>query len=295
MNQCFLCGDKLNECGKEVVDHYATNESFSIVECSGCGMNYTVPRPSERNLPEYYLESKYVSHTSQGRGLFNSLYRFFQFINLQLKLRGIRREGFRTGKMLDIGCGNGSALDFFIKKGWSGVGVEPASLARDYALSRGLIVYPESYLNEALNRDFDLITMWHVLEHVYDIPERMTQIKKLLKPDGLLVLALPNRNSFDAKYYGTYWAAYDVPRHLYHFSKKDIEALADVFEFDLVRVEPMWFDSFYVSLASENYRKSGFLGKIRSLFVGLRSNFNSSNTSSLIYYLRPKNPNFEKC
>ncbi|PKP21081.1 MAG: methyltransferase, partial [Bacteroidetes bacterium HGW-Bacteroidetes-22] len=188
--------------------------------------------------------------------------------------------------------GNGAALRYFNRKGWRGKGVEPASEARRHAISSGLEVFEENFLDEASGASFDLITMWHVLEHVYDVPERLKQIRRLVKSDGLVVVALPNPGSYDALHYGAYWAAWDVPRHLYHFSQKSVELLAMKAGFEVTAIRPMWFDAFYVALTSEKYKKSGYFGIISALLIGFWSNFVSGRgkqgTSSLIYYLRPR-------
>lgn len=288
MNQCFLCNHPLDNRGLQVRDHYASGELFVVNQCSYCGLCHTYPKPALSDLPGYYKTETYISHTSAKTGVFNKLYRLFQQMNLRLKLHGIRQKGLWTGRLLDIGCGNGAALSYFIKRGWNGVGVEPAPGARDFAIQLGLTVYDEQFLDELPSNSFDLVTLWHVLEHVPDVPGRMKQIRRLIKPDGLLVIALPNPDSFDAGFYKSYWAAWDVPRHLTHFSKRHIEELARQYGFVLVDIKPMWFDSFYVSLTSEKYKGSGFLGIVRALVVGLISNLAVKNTSSLTYYLRPK-------
>lgn len=291
-NQCIACGHDLSDQGMPVKDFYSSGEEFRIVTCPECGFSYTEPKPLRDDLPSYYSVEKYISHHSGSGGPFLKLYQMVQGFNLHLKRKGLAKRGKHGGRMLDIGCGNGAALQYFVEKGWTGIGVEPASAARQAASLRGLQVYEEAFLQDPGDRKFDVVTMWHVLEHVYDVPERLDQVRSLLTSDGLLVVAVPNPLSFDARFYRNFWAAWDVPRHLYHFTPKSISLLAGEAGFELVSTGSMWFDSFYVAITSEKYKKSGPWGLIRAGVVGLFSNLASGckgrGTSSIIYYFRPK-------
>lgn len=289
--QCIACGNPVDSIGVKIIDYYCSKESFSIITCNHCGLRFTEPKPPVDKLPDYYASEKYISHSDGRGGGFLKVYQLIQRFNLKMKLRGIYANGAKKGVLLDIGCGNGAALKFFTRMGWKGVGVEPASGARRLSILSGLEVYGENFLSEATGSSFDLITMWHVLEHVYDVPERLLQVKRLVKDDGLVVVAVPNPDSYDAIHYGPYWAAWDVPRHLYHFSKKSFELLITKAGFEIADIQPMWFDSYYVALKSEKYKKSGWFGFFIALWIGFWSNLisgrNKQGTSSLIYYLKP--------
>jgi len=134
--------------------------------------------------------------------------------------------------------------------------------------------------------------MWHVLEHVHALKPYLNQCLKSLKQNGRLIIAVPNYTSFDAKYYKKYWAAYDLPRHLYHFSPTSMATLLSEIGFEIVTIKPMWYDSFYVSLLSEKYKKSGKLGLMLAIIIGGISNFitlfDASKASSIIYEIKKK-------
>jgi 2-polyprenyl-3-methyl-5-hydroxy-6-metoxy-1,4-benzoquinol methylase len=188
---------------------------------------------------------------------------------------------------MDIGCGTGEFLNSCQKNNYQTTGIEPNEKARKFAIEKfGLTVFDESKLNIFSPSTFDVVTMWHVLEHVHKLKERMEQINRLLKPDGTLIIAVPNSDSFDAGKYYDFWAAYDLPRHLYHFTQESIKKLAKRNNFSVKTIIPLKFDAFYISLLSEKY----FTGKqnyIRSFINGIRSNNygrkNEDNYSSLIY------------
>jgi 2-polyprenyl-3-methyl-5-hydroxy-6-metoxy-1,4-benzoquinol methylase len=199
--------------------------------------------------------------------------------------------------ILDIGCGTGDFLAAAKNKGWSVVGIEPNENAKNLATKKVNTPHTKVssfYKNiEALLKDkgdekFDVITMWHVLEHVYNLEEYIRNLEKLLKPNGSLLIAVPNYNSFDAKYYGKFWAAYDVPRHLWHFSQKSIAKLFGENNMEVIQTIPMKFDSYYVSLLSEKY-KTGSSNPLKAFKIGFQSNLKAATSkeySSLIYILK---------
>ncbi|MFM7017439.1 class I SAM-dependent methyltransferase [Flavobacterium sp.] len=268
-----------------VKDHSVSQETFELVHDKDLDMLITHPQPSLDKLPSYYESVDYISHTDGNKSLFEKMYQFVKSIALKNKLNLINSESQR-GKILDIGAGVGDFLSVAKKDGWEIIGVEPSEKAKAIAKNKG-VTFVES-LNDLENNSFDVITMWHVLEHVPDLKNQIKELKRLIKPSGTIIIAVPNFNSFDAKYYGSFWAAYDVPIHLWHFSKTAIKKLFAKENLELQKVLPMKFDSFYVSLLSEKY-KTGKMNFIKAFFIGLRSNWAARQNmeySSHIYVLK---------
>jgi 2-polyprenyl-3-methyl-5-hydroxy-6-metoxy-1,4-benzoquinol methylase len=210
-------------------DHTVSKKEFNIVQCKSCGFKFTNPRPDASELGAYYKAEEYISHTDTKQGLMNRLYHLVRKYTLIKKLQLILKLSSGSGqkelKILDIGCGTGAFLDVCKKAGMNSIGIEPDSQARQLAIEKyGLDVRDENAFLTLENDSFDVITLWHVLEHVPLLNEILIKIKELVKPNGRVVIAVPNSSSIDAKYYGKFWAAYDVPRHLYHFNPNDISA-----------------------------------------------------------------------
>jgi 2-polyprenyl-3-methyl-5-hydroxy-6-metoxy-1,4-benzoquinol methylase len=250
---------------------------------------FTNPRPEAADLGRYYKSEEYISHSNSRRGIINKVYHRIRKRNHKTKFSIIERE-VNTGRILDIGCATGEFLAFMKERGWTCQGVEPDPEARAFAAENyGLEVLEEDALNQFPEKSFEVITLWHVLEHVPRLQERMKQLKRLLKPGGLLVIAVPNAASYDAQKYGSYWAGFDVPRHLYHFSKESAVSLFEKQGFMCKEILPMKFDAYYVSLLSEKYRKSS-LKILKAFFSGWRSNCyarrHQNGHSSLIYLLK---------
>ncbi|MBD3583750.1 class I SAM-dependent methyltransferase [Flavobacterium selenitireducens] len=269
-----------------VKDYTVSNENFDLIRDEGLDMLFTHPKPEGEQLAAYYESDDYISHTDGKRSLFERVYQFVKSIALKNKLRLVNQLKTRKGAILDIGAGTGDFLTVAKSDGWMVSAVEPSKKARSIAESKGILftdtteTLPES--------SFDVITMWHVLEHVPDPKWQLSELKRLLKPGGVIVIAVPNHKSYDAKVYGEFWAAYDVPRHLWHFSKTAIDKLAALANLKLVETLPMPFDAYYVSLLSEKYR-SGSMNPIKAFANGLKSNIKarkSGEFSSLIYILR---------
>ena len=269
-----------------VKDYSVSKETFDLYHDETLDMLITHPQPSLENLGKYYESEDYISHTDNKRSLFEKLYHFIKSIALKNKLNLINSLQFQKGKILDIGAGTGEFLSVAKNDGWQTIGVEPSDKAKAIAKSKGVSFVEQT--SELENQSFDVISMWHVLEHVPDLDKQIKELKRLLKPTGTLIIAVPNFKSFDAKHYGKYWAAYDVPIHFWHFSKTAIKMLFEKEEMKLEKVLPMQFDSFYVSLLSEKY-KSGKMNFIKAFFIGLQSNWKAKENfeySSHIYILK---------
>ena len=271
-----------------VKDYSVSKETFDLYHDETLDMLITSPQPSLENLGKYYESEDYISHTDNKRSLFEKLYHFIKSIALKNKLNLINSLQNNKGKILDIGAGTGEFLSVAKNDGWETIGVEPSEKAKAIAKNKGVSFVEET--TELENHSFDVISMWHVLEHVPDLEKQIKELKRLLKPTGTLIIAVPNFKSFDAKHYGKFWAAYDVPIHFWHFSKTAVKLLFEKEEMKLEKVLPMKFDSFYVSLLSEKY-KSGKMNFVKAFFIGLQSNLkakSNSEYSSHIYILKNK-------
>jgi 2-polyprenyl-3-methyl-5-hydroxy-6-metoxy-1,4-benzoquinol methylase len=270
---------------QKVRDYSVSKEIFELHHNPEYDILITFPKPNLEKLPSYYESEDYISHTDGKRTLFERMYHLIKNIALKNKLKLINTKS-QKGKLLDIGAGTGDFLVVANNDGWQTIGTEPSEKAKGIAITKG-VKFAES-LSSLENNSFDVITMWHVLEHVPNLEEYISELKRLLKPTGTIIIAVPNFKSFDAEYYGKFWAAYDVPRHIWHFSKTAIDKLFSEKEMKLVEVLPMKFDSFYVSLLSEKY-KTGKMNFVRAFFVGLKSNRNGNKTkeySSHIYVIK---------
>ncbi|WP_158961981.1 class I SAM-dependent methyltransferase [Myroides fluvii] len=269
----------------EVKDYTVSQEVFSLYYNRTYDLLQTDPMPAEENLGRYYQSENYISHTDGKRNIFERLYQSVKRIALRKKVDLLFRQNIVAGSILDIGCGTGDFLVEAKKRGWDATGFEPSEKARGLASKKEIKIVPQ--LCELPNHSFDVITLWHVLEHVPNLEEQISELYRLLKPEGKLIVAVPNYKSYDAIYYKEYWAAFDVPRHLWHFSQKSIASIFANFNFQVDELQPMLFDSFYVSLLSEEY-KTGKKNWIKAFFIGLRSNVEARNSmeySSLVYCL----------
>lgn len=270
----------------KVNDHSVSKETFDLLLDEDLQLLKTYPQPSFDKLPSYYESEDYISHTDSKRTLFEKLYHLVKTNALKNKVALITKENTTIGKLLDIGAGTGDFLTQAKLSGWNCTGIEPNEKAKNISISKGVSFI--NTLEELENNSFDVITMWHVLEHVPDLENQIKTLKRLLKPNGTIVIAVPNYKSFDAKHYKSFWAAYDVPRHLWHFSKTSILKLVAKENLKLEKVKPMWFDSFYVCLLSEKY-KTGKMNFLKGFFFGFVSNCSGiikKEYSSHIYIIK---------
>lgn len=285
---CLVCDNESFTTFLTCPDHFLTHESFTICRCDNCGFLFTNPRPAAGELPAYYQSAEYISHSNSRQGIQNFIYQQVRKYTLGRKYKLIQNYS-QGSRILDIGCATGEFLNYFKKRNWETFGIEPDAKARKMGISNyALHIEDEEYLDKLPDASFDVITMWHVLEHVPLLNERIAQLQRLLSPRGILFIAVPNPASPDAVFYGSYWAAYDVPRHLYHFTRKTIPFLFSKHAFRLVQEIPMKFDSYYVSMLSEKYMtgKNRFFTSIVRGFKSNRSADRSGEYSSLIYAFR---------
>lgn len=272
-----------------IKDHSVSGEMFQLKKNEKYGFLETFPQPKTNQLSEYYKTEDYISHTDSKRNWFEKAYHLVRRFSLKQKLKLINGFKTETKTLLDVGCGTGDFLKTAKENNWIVSGIEPNADARIIANQKtDNSVFDIHQLYNFETNSFDVITLWHVLEHLPDLEHQMSILKKLLKPNGRLVVAVPNYKSFDASYYNQFWAAYDVPRHLWHFDQNSISKLFASIDMEIEQIKPMLFDAFYVSLLSEQY-KSGRKNIFKGFYNGLRSNLNASRTreySSLIYVLK---------
>jgi len=212
-----------------------------------------------------------------------------RLFSLNQKLKLINSFCAEEKTLLDVGCGTGDFMETAKNNNWTVFGIEPNIEARVIAnIKTENKVFDVNKFSEFNESSFNVITLWHVLEHLPNLEEQLLILKKLLKPNGVLVVAVPNYKSYDAQYYKEFWAAYDVPRHLWHFNKESISNLFKMVSMEVIKIRLMYFDAFYVSLLSEKY-KSGKMNFFKGFWVGLQSNIKSIKTkeaSSLIYIVK---------
>lgn len=289
LDQCPVCGHtKHLEVRKPKYFRGGSQaESFSVVECQRCGFWFTNPRPEGDELARYYQTEDYISHTDQKASLFDQVYHLVRNIALHQKRKLVQSINGGKGKILDFGAGTGAFVLHMKHAGWTALGVEPDEGAREAGEKKGVSLQSDAYF-ESSEEKYDVITLWHVLEHVPDLNTKLEQFHRRLRPGGALILALPNHASFDAQVYKDHWAALDIPLHLSHFVKEDIRNLADKHKFRYQTTQNMPFDAFYVSLLSESNRP-GKTNLLRALGVAGWSNLKGvrkANMSSLIHVLR---------
>ena len=272
----------------KVKDHTVSGENFNLLKCRVCGFVYTQDPPDKNQIGRYYQSAAYISHTDSKKGIFDNIYQLIRSFALNGKRKLIEKVLQRKqGKILDYGCGTGAFLKEMSTSGWEVSGIEPDPGAREKAAtSTGVSIGDTPSIDQLAVDSFDVITLWHVLEHVHELEPTVNRFHQLIKSNGILLIAVPNHLSFDATHYSAFWAAYDVPRHLYHFTPQSIDFLLSKFGFKKLAIKPMWFDSFYVSLLSEKY-KYGKMNPFSAIAVGLFSNLkallNHGTCSSQIY------------
>ena len=292
-DKCLCCGSIDIKRSFSAIDYTVSKENFEIWECGQCTFRFTQNVPDSEHIGPFYQSTAYVSHSDTKVGLINRLYHFARNLTLKSKYSLVNKvTGLKQGTLLDYGAGTGAFSHFMKMNEWNVTGIEPDDNARSNALkSYDLQLEKLSQLGQLQPSSFDAITLWHVLEHVHDLYGTLEHFQLLLKTSGKLLIAVPNYTSYDAHHYKEYWAAYDVPRHLYHFSPQSLEMLLESQGFVLEKKFPMWFDSIYVSMLSEQY-KHGKNHYINAVWIGLISNLkallNAGKCSSIIYVFKKK-------
>lgn len=287
---CPICEHDQLDLYLKVKDYSISNELFDLFQCKSCKFVFTGNPPAEKSIHSYYESEGYISHSDSQQGLINKLYHIGRRFMLNYKLSVVDNLPFYDN-VIDIGSGTGYFVSKLENSGYHVRGVEPSERARKLSNDLNGRV-PFKSVNEVIEskKEFEVATMWHVLEHMYDLPTSMEQIDDVLGSKGYLILGLPNRKSFDAWHYGHHWAGYDVPRHLYHFCPGDIDQMAKKHNYQVVSKKRLPLDALYCSLLSESYKKSHLVGQIRAGIIGITSYINSlisvNNCSSIIYVLQ---------
>jgi 2-polyprenyl-3-methyl-5-hydroxy-6-metoxy-1,4-benzoquinol methylase len=288
---CPSCHSDQLQQALSAVDQTVSHETFLIWQCGNCGLRFTQDVPDAGSIGRYYQSDNYISHSNTSKGLVNRLYHLVRRQTLSDKYRLIgSATRTRQGKLLDIGAGTGAFVGYMQEKGWEVTGLEPDGTARRVALTDHRVGLLEMDQLFSLPPDsFDAITLWHVLEHVHDLHPYLERLKTLVRRSGRIFIAVPNYTSYDAQVYQAFWAAYDVPRHLYHFSPDAMESLLTQHGLQLQYSQPMWYDSLYISMLSEKYRGGGHGNNVKAMLTGLVSNMKAfidkSRCSSLIYVI----------
>jgi SAM-dependent methyltransferase len=293
ITRCPICDGRNFEDVLTCTDKTVSHETFNIVGCQTCGLFFTSPRPDEHQIGKYYLSKEYISHAASTSSIFDFTYKLARRFTLGWKInllkQNIQPVTNKPPTLLDVGCGTGEFLAKCKEKGFTIAGVEPSSAARTNAAK---LTREEIFQTlDSADGPFEVITLWHVLEHVHDLNQYLKSLKSKLSKNGTMFIAVPNHESLDAKTYKQHWAGYDVPRHLWHFNRASMKALIDCHSLKLEKVIPMKLDAFYVSILSEKHmrKNSSPISIINGISKGLLSNLSAAKTneySSLIYILR---------
>lgn len=293
VQQCPVCGGGRFSPFITCTDFFISGEPFQIKECDTCKLKITDNAEDQENIGRYYQSKEYISHSNISKGIQNKLYHKVRKYMLGRKRKMVEQlSGSKSGHILDIGAGTGHFLNEMNRYGWRVSGTEKSSAARNFAHAKfSLHLHKPADLFRMEDESFDTVTLWHVLEHIHNLDENMKAIARLLKPGKPLFIAVPNTASYDARHYKEYWAAWDVPRHLWHFAPEQMIKFGQKHQFRFIQINTMPFDAFYVSLLSEKYKKSKlpfFNGVIHGKISWLISNLNKRRCSSLIYVFEKK-------
>ena len=292
-DKCPLCSSNAIKKRFACIDNFATGEQFDIYECCDCGMVFTRNFPDEKEIGRYYESPAYISHSNTSKGVINRIYQLVRKIMLKRKARLVERiASKKSGRLLDYGAGTGHFARVMAAKGWSVTAIEKSDKARELALKEfSFKMHAIEQLAHIENKSLDVVTMWHVMEHIQDPDKMWSELYRILGDDGVAIIAVPNCVSYDAQKYKEHWAAYDVPRHLWHFTPSTIVRWGEKHGFQACKQYPMPFDGFYISMLSEQNMGTG-LHAVKGFWNGFKGWIaqcrNRSASSSIIYVFRKK-------
>lgn len=290
LTKCPVCSGENFTPYLECEDFTVSHERFGLDECVSCSFVFTNPRPFQAEIGKYYQSEEYISHTNSKSGWMNRIYQIARKRAIAGKLKIVNEHQPQPKTLLDYGCGTGEFLAAARDSGWVCAGLEPDGGARNQAIANyGLNVQSPEKLSDLPAGQFGAVTLWHVLEHVHNLKETVNQLHRVLSSKGVLIIAVPNRTSWDAEKYGSYWAAYDVPRHLYHFSKKPMVKLLEDAGFKVKDIQSLFLDPFYIALLSGKY-KNGSMNPFSATLTGIQTTLKGKKdiekNSSLMYIVR---------
>lgn len=288
-DKCIVCGSNDIQEKHSLKDHSHTGDHFTVSQCKNCGFHFTQNAPDSNSIGPYYKSENYVSHSDTQKGLFFKVYHAVRDYMLKKKRNLVNSvTGLKTGKLLDIGTGTGYFPNIMIQSGWKVEGVEQDEETRNYAASKfNFTIHDTPALYDLPKESFDAITMWHVLEHVHDLDGYLKKIYSILKDKGAFVVAVPNHTSFDQEHYKEFWAAWDIPIHLWHFNPATMSKLIERYGFKVEKIVPMPFDAAYVSMLSEEYKTGSKLpGLLKGIRFALKGKLKPEKCSSVIYVLK---------
>lgn len=292
LTECPVCSGNRFTDYMECEDFTVSHEKFRLQECADCSLVFTNPRPLLAEIGKYYQSEEYISHTNSKTGLMNKVYQLARKRAITGKLKIVAVAQAKSAALLDYGCGTGEFLAAAKAAGWVCAGLEPDEGARQLArTNHGLNVQSPDQLQQIPNGQYGVVTLWHVLEHIHNLKDTVKEFHRILSGNGALIIAVPNRTSWDAEKYGACWAAYDVPRHLYHFSRKPMLQLMQQAGFSLESIQPLFLDPFYIALLSGKY-KNGHMNPLSAVITGLQTTSKGKSdiekNSTLLYILRKK-------
>ena len=264
----------------ETKDYLVTGESFKVYLDQNNIIGKTHPIPQKEEMDKYYESEEYYPHSLNKKSLLAFLYTITRKHMHLKRLTWIRGYIKKNTSILDYGCGSGDFVKYLRSKSIDAYGYEP-----NYNFcEHDFLTNQEGWKN----KKYEVIVLWHVLEHIHNPFDLIQSLKKRLNKKGKILIAIPNFKSFDSKYYGKYWAGYDTPRHLWHFSRKGLGLMAKENNFKVLKVKSLHLDSIYVSCLSEKYKRSPFpllIGIVIGCISILKSFF-TKESSSFLFVLK---------